>query len=118
MGSRKAVADRPISRATSCIHSASRGRSRKQTAAGLPANARSVKASTWRRSRAGIVKGGYRAHPREAKPPGTAGGLAGFELRFFKNKTGWKAGEDAGGPRGPEGFVQETHSTTQSPSPT
>src|SRR5262249_38489481 len=39
--------ERFISVATRCIHSASRGPGSTQTAAGLPANGRSVKASTW-----------------------------------------------------------------------
>src|ERR1043166_7380985 len=43
---RKAVSARFISRATNCIQSSLRGASRMQTAAGLPAKARSVKAST------------------------------------------------------------------------
>jgi hypothetical protein len=44
---RKAVSDKFISRATSCIHEASRGSASKHTAAGLPANGASVKESTW-----------------------------------------------------------------------
>ena len=43
----KAVSERFISAATSCIHVASRSPSRRHTAAGFPANGLPVKASTW-----------------------------------------------------------------------
>src|SRR5207247_6319455 len=43
----KAVSDRFISRATSCIHRSSRGAGKTQTAAGFPRNGVSVNASTW-----------------------------------------------------------------------
>jgi hypothetical protein len=45
--STKAVSERFISAATACIQWSSTSRSSRQTAAGLPANGRSVKASTW-----------------------------------------------------------------------
>ena len=45
MGCRKAVSDRFISRATSCIHSGWAGPSSRHTAAGLPRNGRSVNES-------------------------------------------------------------------------
>ena len=46
-GSTKAVSDRFISLATDCIHRASAGPASRHTAAGLPANTLSAKASTW-----------------------------------------------------------------------
>src|SRR5512134_1050373 len=46
-GTRKAVSARFISAATDCIQSAGAGAGRRHTAAGLPANARAVNASTW-----------------------------------------------------------------------
>jgi hypothetical protein len=46
-GCRKAVSDRFISAATRCIQAGSAPASSRQTAAGLPANGSSVKASTW-----------------------------------------------------------------------
>ena len=46
-GSTKAVSDRFISLATDCIHRASAGPPSRHTAAGLPANTLSAKASTW-----------------------------------------------------------------------
>jgi hypothetical protein len=45
-GTRKAVSDRFISAATDCIQFSDAGSVSRQTAAGLPAKARSVKAST------------------------------------------------------------------------
>ena len=46
-GTRKAVSERFISRATSRIHASGAGAGRMQTAAGFPANARLVNESTW-----------------------------------------------------------------------
>jgi hypothetical protein len=46
-GSTKAVSDRFISAATSCIHADFTGRSSTQTAAGLPRKRSPVNASTW-----------------------------------------------------------------------
>ena len=68
-GWQKAVSERFISRATSCIHSSSAGAFRMQTAAGLPLKGRSVKASTWTNSfgmswnpvrQIGLKRRGYR----------------------------------------------------------
>src|SRR5262249_41859087 len=77
-GSRKAVSDRFISLATDCIHPASAGPPSRHTAAGLPANTRSAKASTWNK-RMPAAYGDRSAGGVRARPEG--GAVAGHDHR-------------------------------------
>ena len=70
-GSRKAVSDRFISLATDCIHRASAGPPSRHTAAGLPAKAVWVNASTWNNRMQAAYGDHHGQNEAGAQPVGT-----------------------------------------------